>query len=260
MPGQTDIPPVPPRFLPTIYHLVGVASARGLSTATARTIHGWRDRGIISSEPTRYATHYCYPLAAIGEVDCQVRWGRRKMSPELLTFARYVEAGTVLSDEALSACRRLLEATQADAAGMGLTERREVVAQEEEQRAARARGANAMVPRAVGMSQDERDAAFMYLFGVLLGVDDEDSPDGRFQCERLIGARSGHGRAGRDPASSSRQRTSGVWTSTSSTPRSGTPARKPPSSPDGRSSCSPCGTRRSCPRSPARSPPQNSRS
>jgi hypothetical protein len=199
MPGQTDILPVPPEFLPTIGDLVEVARARGLATATPRTIHGWRDRGVISSEPTRYGTHYRYPLAAIGEVDCQVRWGRRRIAPELLTFARYIEAGTVSSDEALSACRRVLEGTQADAAGGALAEQKEVIAQQEGRRAARSRGANAMVPRAVRMSKDERDAAFTYLFAVVLGVEDEVSADdGRFQLERLIGARSGYGGAERD--------------------------------------------------------------
>jgi hypothetical protein len=199
MRGQNDIPPVPPEFLPTIDDLVGVARARGLATATPRTIHGWRDRGIISSEPTRYGTQYRYPMAAIGEVDCQVRWGRRKMAPELLTFARYIEAGTVSSDEALIACRGVLEAIQADAASIELAGQKEVIAQEEGRRAARSRGANAMVPRAVRMSQDDRDAAFTYLFGILLGIEDEVSADdGRFQLERLVGARSGHGGADRD--------------------------------------------------------------
>ena len=45
----------------------------------------------------------------------------------------------------------------------------------------------------------DRDAVFTYLFGVLLGVEDEVSADDdRFQLERLVGARSGHGEADRD--------------------------------------------------------------
>jgi hypothetical protein len=198
MPREIGNQTVPTHYLPTIFHLVGVARQSGLSTATARTIHGWRERGIISSEPTRYGKQYRYPLAAIGEVDCQVRWGRRRISPDLLTAARYIEAGTVPNDDALSAFSRLLESLRTDAINIGLVECKQAVARAEGLRAARARGDNALVPRVVRMTQDERDTAFVYMFKKLLGVDDDQSNDGRFELERLIGARSGHGGPERD--------------------------------------------------------------
>lgn len=196
--SPTVTPPVPSEFLPTIADLVAVARGGGRSDATARTIRGWRQRGYVSP-PTRHGTAYRYPLAALGEVDSYVRWGRRKMVPELLTFARYVEAGTVEPGAALAACQRVLELVREGAAdGAALAAKGPEAVRREAERAAKARGRNAILPRRVRMSLDDRQAAFSYMFSFALDMAMDDEERGRFQLERIIGLRAGRAGDARD--------------------------------------------------------------
>ncbi len=192
--------PVPPDFSPTIDDLVEVARGAGKTDAQPRTIRYWRSLDLVSP-PTRHGRGYRYPLPALAEVDGLARWGRRDTSSELLTFARYIEAGTVDTAAALDVCAAAFErfrhgADEADALGR----HGPAAVRAEAEKAAKARGRRALFPRRVRMSGDERIAVFSYLFLQALDMDVEPSERdfGQFQLERILGLRSGRGGATRD--------------------------------------------------------------
>jgi hypothetical protein len=108
MSGLAGIPETPTAFLRTIEDLIKVARDAGRPDASARTIRGWRDRHRIS-EPSRHRRELRYPLAALAEVDGIVRWSARGKNAKRLTFARFIEAGTVKASVAVDACQSLLD-------------------------------------------------------------------------------------------------------------------------------------------------------
>jgi hypothetical protein len=196
----TRIQPVPAGFSPSITDLVHVARKAGKAGATASTIHYWRTQGLVSA-PFRHGREWRYPLPALAEVDGIARWGRRQTIPEVLTFARYVEAGTVETAVALLACESVLDRFRDGAREAAeLAAKGPEAVREEAARVARARGKNALLPRTVRVTAAEREAAHRYLYGEMLSMalDSDASLDGQQQFERLIGLRSGRGGESRD--------------------------------------------------------------
>jgi hypothetical protein len=196
----TVIETAPPGFSPTINDLVGVARGAGRADAKPRTIRYWRSLGLISP-PVRYGREYRYPLAALAEVDGLARWGRRNTDHDLLRFARYIEAGTVDPHDALDACAAAFERFRHGAEeAASLAQEGEDTVRAEAEKAAKARGKGALLPRRVRMSGAERTTAFRHLFNEALdlNVDASERDVGQFQLERSIGLRSGRGGATRD--------------------------------------------------------------
>jgi hypothetical protein len=200
MPGRSVIAHEQTAFLPTVDDLVQVARHAGRPFASTRTIHHWRQLGLITP-PHRIGREYRYPLSGIGEVDSFVRWSARQMPTDLKVFARYIEAGTAGSRDPRDACLSVLEMMRPGAeGGRKLAARGEPAVRAEAKAASRARGAHAMLPRRVRLSAAEREAAFYFEFATALDMDGdpEEIEHGRRQLERLMGQRSGRGGATRD--------------------------------------------------------------
>lgn len=130
------------------------------------------------------------------------RWGRRHHTADVLTVARYVEAGTASPERVREACVRVLDRwqRQADEVAVQIAEDPELIHREAE-KAARARGKNALLPREVrGISLEDRTDAHEFMFNALLGVerDERSVSKGTRQIARTLGLLSGRGGKDRD--------------------------------------------------------------
>jgi hypothetical protein len=134
-------------------------------------------------------------------VDLLARYGRRELGDDLLGLARYVETAAGDFEQVRGNCLRLLEpfregAMEAAALAVsGPGALREAAAA-----MARARGGNALLPREVRMSLEQRTQAHEYMLRKLLDVeiDAELETAGQEQLARGLGLRSGHGGKNRD--------------------------------------------------------------
>jgi hypothetical protein len=140
-------------------------------------------------------------LAALAEVDGIVRWGGDHPDADRVTFARFIEAGTVDDHAALDACRSLLTVLGQGSAHIAA---RATVGEDairaEARKAARGRGSNTLLSRRVRLSDADRESAALYLLSQAadLTLDPEEMARGQFNLERLLGLRSGRGGSTRD--------------------------------------------------------------
>lgn len=125
----------------------------------------------------------------------------RKLNPDFIPFALYVETATGSADNARSFLRAYLNAWRgavSDQRRRYETEpelmRREAVA------TARARGARTALPRRVRVSFDDRVLAITHVVASMFNLEltPDEHTDGQFQLERVLGIRSGRGGAIRD--------------------------------------------------------------
>lgn len=184
----------------TVDDLVAVMHEAGYERGSVGTIRYWQAEGLVT-RPDGRGRQSRYPLSALAEVDVLARWGRRKFGADLLLFARYAEAGTGDIAQVRAACRRwvqLLRPGAAEAASLATSGADAI--RREATRAARARGKNAVFPREIRMSLDERTQAHIFAFNALLGSVSEPmaNAEGLHQFARLIGFHSGRGGKERD--------------------------------------------------------------
>ena len=165
--GEFSSQPRPPFVRrPTIDNLVAIARASGKTNAQRHTIRYWVTSQLLD-KAVRVGRGYGYPLRAVGQADCLARWSVRANGLPMVRLALFIETNSIPPEEALAiAAKRTalwkanIEEGQLDARDPELL-RREVV------KAARQRGPNSVLPRAVRMSLDERTAAVAELAAII---------------------------------------------------------------------------------------------
>ena len=78
---------------PTIDELVRVAQGAGLPKANRRTVRGMVEQRFVAS-PRRAGHSWRYQNVAVGQVDAVSRYRARRVDPELMRLAVFVETGT----------------------------------------------------------------------------------------------------------------------------------------------------------------------
>lgn len=189
---------VSPKLTPTIDELVLIARKAGRADATRRTIRYWVSKQLVRP-PKREGRNFLYPAVATGQVDALARWNAHHFAPGLIKFALFIETNTVPARIALQAAAHELTTLH-----NGWGERRQAVSSDaladEAAAAARSRGRNAVLPRRVRMSQEERTAAVFFMLGQMPGVETvipQTDIDGEAALARALGLRSGRGGAER---------------------------------------------------------------
>ena len=183
---------------PTVDDLVAIAHEAGRPDASRRTINYWVGEGLVR-RPRRAGREYRYPMVSIGQVDVLARQNRRLVRPPLIKFALFVETKTVANKEALRIAADELTALRKDWEAHGSATDSETL-REEAMSAARLRGRNAVLPRRVRMSLEERGAAVLYLAQQIPGFEGSLQQDavGEAALARALGLRSGRGGSDRD--------------------------------------------------------------
>jgi hypothetical protein len=184
---------VPAIRRPSIDDLVATARNAGYEQATRRTIRYWVERRLVDGAK-QLGRDPRYPLRTIGQVDTLAHLPLKEHGLDLVRFALFIETGSGSAAEALrtTAARIAPNRESAAAARKAAAEDPELL-RAEVKRAARMRAGNSVLPRAVRMSQDERDQAVGQLVQAGLRVQIDGIPAGMDAVERALGLRSGHG-------------------------------------------------------------------